>query len=177
MSKAFGPIFQIAYVVEDIEAHIDHWTGTMGVGPFFKFPLPLPLEMLEVRGQRVALTTDLYADVAISFSGDMMIELIQPGSAASVYHEFLDSGRRGVHHVGTFTDAFDEQVAAARAAGITVALEGILPFSRFAYLDTDALFPGTMVEIIEPKPEMIELFDRVKAAAQAWDGIERTRAM
>lgn len=177
MSKAFGPIFQIAYVVEDIEAHIDHWTGTMGVGPFFRFPLPLPLDWLDVRGERVPADADIYASVAIAYSGDTMIELIQPGSAPSCYREFLASGRTGVHHVGTFTDSYDEQVKAARHAGIGVALEGALPLSRFAYLDTDVLFPGTMVEIIEPKQAMLDLFDEIKAAAKTWDGKERIRQM
>jgi hypothetical protein len=177
MSKAFGPIFQVAYVVEDIEAHIDHWTKTMGVGPFFRFPVPLGFEWLEIRGERVPLDADVYAGVAIAFSGDMMIELIQPGSQPSVYREFLESGRRGVHHVGTLTDAYDAQIAAARKAGITIALEGALPLSRFAYLDTDALFPGTMVEVIEPQPLMLELFDSIKAAARDWDGKERVRQM
>lgn len=177
MSRAFGPIFQIAYVVEDVEAHIDHWTRTMGVGPFFRFPLPLAFDWLEVRGKRVPNDIAMYESVALSYSGDTMIELIQPGPAPSTYREFLESGRRGVHHLGTFTDDYDNQMAAARAAGIGVALEGVLPLSRFAYLDTDILFPGTMVEIIEPQPAMLALFDGIKAVTKAWDGKERTRAM
>jgi hypothetical protein len=177
MSRAFGEIFQVAYVVSDVEAHIDHWTRTMGVGPFFRFPLPLEFEWLEVRGTRVPSDVDMYASVALSYSGETMIELIQPGSAPSTYREFLDTGRTGVHHLGTFTDDYDRQMEAARTAGIGVALEGALPLSRFAYLDTDLLFPGTMVEIIEPKPAMIDLFDGIKAATRAWDGKERTRDM
>jgi catechol 2,3-dioxygenase-like lactoylglutathione lyase family enzyme len=177
MSRAFGPIFQVAYVVEDVEAHIDHWTRVMGVGPFFRFPLPLPFAWLEVRGERVPVDAPIYESVAIAYSGETMIELIQPGPAPSTYREFLDAGRKGVHHLGTFTDDYDNQMAAARAAGIGVALEGALPLSRFAYLDTDILFPGTMVEIIEPRPSMIELFDGIRAACRDWDGRERIRAM
>ena len=177
MSRAFGPIFQIAYVVEDVEAHIDHWTTVMGVGPFFRFPLPLPFEWIEVRGERVPVDTPLYESIAVSYSGDTMIELIQPGPAPSTYREFLDAGRKGVHHLGTFTEDYDSQIAAARAAGIGVALEGVLPLSRFAYLDTDALGPGTIVELIEPHAPMVELFDRIKHACRTWDGQERTREM
>jgi hypothetical protein len=177
MSRAYGPIFQVAYVVKDLEAHIAHWTTTMGVGPFFRFPLPLEFEWLEVNGTRVAKDVDMYAGVALAYSGDLMIELIQPGSAPSTYRDFIESGQRGVHHLGTFTDDYDNQMAAVRAAGIGVALEGVLPLSRFAYVETDTHFPATMVEIIEPKPAMIELFDGIKAAGNNWDGTRPLREM
>jgi len=177
MSRAFGPIFQIAYVVADIDSAIAHWTQVMGVGPFFLFPLPLPFDWLEVRGERVASDADMFRNVALAYSGDTMIELIQPGSAPSTYREFLDAGGRGVHHLGTFTEDYDGQMAAARSAGVGVAMEGKLPLSRFAYLNTDLLFPGTMVEIIEPTVAMLELFDRVKATAKGWDGTDPMRRM
>lgn len=177
MSRAFGPVFQVAYVVADIEAHIDHWTKIMGVGPFFRFPVPRPIADLKVDDKPAAPDTDLFAGVALSYSGDTMIEIIQPGSAPSTYREFLDAGRQGVHHLGTFTDDYDNQMAAARAAGIEVALEGVLPLSRFAYLKTDHLGPGTIVEIIEPQPAMIALFEGIREAARTWDGEERIRAL
>ena len=177
MSRAFGPIFQLAYVVADIEPHIAHWTGTMGVGPFFRFPLPLEFDWLEVNGVRVPNDVDMYTAVAIAYSGDTMIELIQPGSAPSTYRDFVDAGRVGVHHVGTFTNRYDEQMADVRRAGIGVALEGALPMSRFAYVETDTLFPGTMVELIEPQPSMIELFDSIKSAVRHWDGTRPVREM
>lgn len=177
MSRAFGPIFQIAYVVEDIEAHVAHWTRTMGVGPFFSFPLPLEFEWLEVDGRRAAKDVDMYRAVALAYSGETMIELIQPGSAPSTYRDFLESGRTGIHHLGTFTDRYDEQVAAARAAGLGVVLEGVLPMSRFAYVETGIGFPATMIEIIEPKPAMTALFDGIKAAGKAWDGTRPLRRL
>jgi len=177
MSHAFGPVFQIAYVVEDVESAIAHMTKVMGIGPFFMFPVPLQAEWIEVRGERVAPDYDLLGAAAISYSGDSMIEIIQPGSAPSVYREFLDSGRTCVHHLGTVATDYDAQMAAARAAGIGVALEGVLPISRFSYLDTDILFPGTMVELIEMGPEMKELFGMVRATAAGWDGKDPIRQM
>lgn len=177
MSHAFGNIFQVAYATSDLQAEIDHWTRTMGVGPFFTFPIPVPFDWLDIRGQHVPVDYDIFAGVAVSYSGDTMIEIIQPGSAPSVYREFLDAGHRGVHHLGTFTDRYDEQMAAARNAGIGVAMEGQLPMSRFAYLDTDPGFPGTMIEIIEPTAMMIEVFDMVKKTAAAWDGTDPIRTL
>ena len=64
MSHAFGPVFQIAYVVEDVESAIAHMTKVMGIGPFFMFPVPLQAEWIEVRGERVAPDYDLLGAAA-----------------------------------------------------------------------------------------------------------------
>ena len=68
-------------------------------------------------------------------------------------------------------------VTAARAAGIRVGIEGKLPMSRFGYLETDTLWPGTMVEIIEPEPPMLELFAMIKEAGRDWDGHDPLRSL
>ncbi|AUW59583.1 hypothetical protein C1T17_17355 [Sphingobium sp. SCG-1] len=175
MSQLFGPVFQIAYVVEDVEPAVEHMVKTMGIGPFFMFPVPLQAEWIEVRGERVAPDYDFIGAAAISYSGDTMIEIIQPGKDPSTYREFLDAGRRGVHHLGTIATDYDAQMAAARAAGIGVAAEGVLPISRFSYLDTDLLFPGTMIELIEMTQAMRDLFGGIKEAARSWDGTDPVR--
>lgn len=177
MSRLFGDIFQLAYVVDDLEAACLHWSQKLGVGPFYRFPLPLPFETVSVRGEQLPPDVDIFKGVAVSYSGDMMIELIEPGRAASPYREFLSAGRQGVHHVGTFATDYDAQLAAAKAASITVAFEGKLPLSRFAYLDTDILFPGTMVEMIEPTQIMLDLFAEIKSTARNWDGLDPIRDM
>lgn len=116
MSRLFGPIFQAAYVVTDFDAAVAHWTGTIGVGPFFLFPTPLPFEWLERRGERTT-EFDILSHCGLAYSGDTLIELIAPGSAPSPYREFLDAGRRGLHHVGTIATDYGAQMAVARAAG------------------------------------------------------------
>lgn len=170
MSRIYGKIFQIAYVVPDIDEAIDHWTRNMGVGPFFDFPVPLPLDELSVDDAPAAVDTPLFGGVSISYSGTTMIELIQPGSAPSTYRDFLESGRSGVHHYGTWIDDFEATLAHARSSGVPVVLEGRLPLSRFAYLDTarDGLSP--LMEVIAPLPPMIELLDHIKSEASVWDG-------
>jgi catechol 2,3-dioxygenase-like lactoylglutathione lyase family enzyme len=179
MSRLFGPIFQIAYVVEDMEKALDHWTSTMGVGPFFRFPLPLAFDWLTLNETPAdkAMSDGVLGGVAVAYSGETMIELITPGPTPSPYIRFLDQGRQGVHHLGTIATNYDAQMAAARAAGIPVVMEGELPLSRFAYLETDTLHPGTMVEIIDMRPPMVELFAMIKAAANGWDGRDPVREM
>ena len=177
MSLLFGPVFQVAYVVPDVKPAIDHMVRTLGIGPFFLFPLPLEADWIEVRGERVAPGYDFLGAAAITYSGDTMIEVIQPGSQPSTYREFLDAGRQGVHHLGTIATDYDAQMAAAREAGIGVAMEGVLPISRFSYLDTDVLMPGTMIELIEMGQGMKDLFAMIKAKAAEWDGKDPVRQL
>ena len=36
MSRLFGPIDQVAWVVPDLQASMKHWADTLGVGPWFR---------------------------------------------------------------------------------------------------------------------------------------------
>ena len=174
MSRLFGPIFQIAYVVPDLEPFIEHLTRVVGIGPFYLFPTPLEFTWM-TRHDEPSDAHEILTHAAIAYSGDTMIEVIVPGSDPSPYAEFLEAGRSGLHHVGTWATDYDAQMAAARAAGIRVAIEGQLPASRFAYLETDVLWPGTMVEIIKPEQGLLDLFAMVKTAARDWDGSDPLR--
>ena len=176
MSRFFGPIFQMAYVVTELDRFIDQLTKVMGIGPFFLFPTPLPFEWLK-RHDEATDQHDILSHAALAYSGDTMIEVIVPGRDPSPYRDFVNAGRTGLHHLGTWATDYDEQMAAARAAGIRVGIEGKLPMSRFAYLETDTLWPGTMVEIIEPEPPMLELFGMIKAAIRDWDGKDPLRSL
>ena len=43
MSRFFGEIRQVAYLVPDIEAAMDYWANVLGVGPWFYNPR-VPIE-------------------------------------------------------------------------------------------------------------------------------------
>lgn len=177
MSRFFGRIFQVAYVVPDLDEAVEHWTANMGVGPFYDFPVPLPLDELLVDGRAVPADKPIFGGVSVSYSGDTMIELIQPGSAASTYRDFLESGQRGVHHYGTFVDDYASVMDRARKQGIPVVLEGRLPLSQFAYLDTarDGLSP--LIEVIAPLPPMLDLFATIRKETESWNGANPRRTI
>ena len=50
MSTLLGPIRQLGYVVDDIEAGMKHWSEVMGVGPWFYNP-QVPIEDYLYDGQ------------------------------------------------------------------------------------------------------------------------------
>ena len=173
MASSFGPIMQNGYVVSDVERAVAHWTGVVGVGPFFLFE-PVRFNSCWFRGRPV----DLQLSVAIAYWGDLQIELIsQHGAEPSIYSDFTRRGLSGLQHVGVMTDSVPDHLARLAQRGITAVQYGETQAgARFAYLDTDA-HPGGMIELIESSPVMTKVFDRIRAAAHDWDGTQPLRRM
>jgi len=174
MSRLYGNAIQAGYLVEALEPAIAFWTGMLGIGPFFVMPPP-QFAWLSNDGQETE-RTDIIGQVALAQSGDIQIELIVPGPDASTYRDFLAGGGRGMHHLGMASDRFDDQRSAAIVAGMTVATEGATQRTRFAYLQPPPDAPGPIIELIDMVPVMTEIYERVRAASQGWDGRDPMRA-
>jgi hypothetical protein len=173
MSRTFGKIAQIGYVVEDIHASMDEWVRH-GVGPWFYID-NVVTDFFRYRGS----DSDMKMSVAIANSGDIQIELIQPrNDAPSVYKDFLDSGRQGAQHIAYWSTTFQELYDTALAAGYTVAQEGSIggEQGRFAYLDTE-FDQGTMIEISDVSGPKGQMFAYVRDVAASWDGTEPVRVL
>src|SRR4051812_20116224 len=106
-------IIQMAYIVPDLQAAIQHWVRTMKVGPWFVLDHLGGIDA-KYRGQ----PTDVDITLAMSFAGHMNIELIQQlNDSPSVYRETLDNRGYGFHHWGVATHDFDREVARYEAMG------------------------------------------------------------
>jgi len=91
----FGPIKQVAYIVNDIDASIAHWRE-LNVGPFLITRNISPLQNAFYRGQKSGKTP---IHVAFGYIGDMQIELIEPlDDTPSLYTEAKTRGLSGIHH-------------------------------------------------------------------------------
>lgn len=174
MSRLFGPIFQNGYVVHDLEDAIDHWSRRLGVGPFYLFP-SIPFDEVRFRGR----PSDIRLAVAMAFSGDTQIELIQPlNEAPSIYSEFLAAGRIGLQHVGVLCEDYDDRLARLTASGYEAIQAGRAAGGLgFAYFDVDAGYPGTMVELVQASRGLLKLFAGMKEAARGWDGADPIRRL
>lgn len=173
---AYGEIFQLGYVVPDLDAALAHWTGRMGVGPFFLYPTPLQFVSLSLRGVPLDDRSDVIRRVAVGYAGDMMIELIEPGATPSIYTEFVDAGLSGVQHLG----AMAESVAATRdrmvGDGAVVVWEGRLTAGEFCYLDVgEGPLGSPLYELMNASDERRNLYARMKQAAIDWDGSDPVR--
>ena len=167
MSKLFGPVMQNAFVVDDLESAVQHWSRTLGIGPFYAFE-HIKFDSLQFRGKPGQ--ADITA--AIAYWGDVQIELVvQHNQAPSIYRDFLDRGGRGLQHMAVMTDDLDAHLARLRPLGIEPVQHGQVAGggARFAYVSSDFM-PGTMIELIESGPAILGYFKVIQQAAATWDG-------
>jgi hypothetical protein len=175
MSRIFGSIAQMGYVVRDARAAMDAWIEN-GVGPWFYFE-QVETDYFRHRG----VDSPLQMSVALANSGELQIELIeQRNDAPSLYREFLDSGREGFQHVSYWTTSYQSLYERAMGLGFRVGHEGCIggEQGRFAYLESSgSAAAGTLIEISDVSGAKGAFFDHVREAAFAWDGSEPIRQL
>jgi hypothetical protein len=160
-------IYQMAWLVDDIEPAARSWAAQAGAGPFFLIPHFAFLDPL-YRGQ----ATGPAITIALGYCGDVMLELIVDHGAPSVFGE--TARRRGdppaLHHVAQLTDAMDATLARLADAGSpTVFTAKFPPETRAAFVDTCASL-GCFTEVIEATPPLVGLQQLMRSATDAWDG-------
>jgi hypothetical protein len=164
-------VFQMAYVVEDIEASMRHWIEQLGVGPWF---------LLEsFRGERPTFRdapSEAEVALAMSFAGHMLVELIAlKDDRPSVWREGVERLGYGFHHFGVGTDDYDAEIARHAERGHALAFECAVPTGgRVGYVDTTAELPGYL-EVIELDAPTEAAFTQFYATALTWDGAQPIR--
>lgn len=171
MSRFFGNIAQIGYVVHDIHASMEHWVRH-GVGPWF-YVDDVPTDFFRYRG----VDSDVKMSVALANTGDIQIELIQQrNDAPSMYKDFLDAGHHGAQHIAYWTTDYQDLYDRVLQAGYRVAQEGSIGGAqgRFAYLDNE-FEPGTVIEISDISGPKGQMFAYIRDVAASWDGTDPIR--
>lgn len=173
MAFRFGPVMQLGFVVPDLERAMAHWTGTVGVGPFFVMS-HIKFAEATYRGQ----PTDADISVAVAQWGEVQVELIQQfNESPSIYSHFPGRAAGGLQHVGVMTASVRDDLEQLRSLGIEAVQQGSTANGiRFAYINTDQ-HPGGMIELIEHGPAIDGFFAMVRAAAQGWDGSKPVRRL
>ena len=153
-------VAQIALIVRDLDEAVKTYWHTFGIGPwhFYTYGKPLVKRMT-----RNGEPCEYRMRLALSYIGDMRIELIQPLEGDTVYQEFVERHGYGVHHLGVLTDDMSESIAEAAEAGFAMIQDGAGfgpdDDGHYAYLNTEDAI-GTTIELIErpkrrSKPEKI----------------------
>ena len=177
MSRTYGPIRQIAFVVRDLDAALRYWTETLGVGPFFVLRDVTP-DNFHYRG---APSPAPRMSLALGNSGDLQVEIIeQHDDHPSAYKDFLDTGREGMQHVSAWVtrEEYDAVMQRMLDDGVEVAHSGAMAAAgvRFAYFATDTSPGGLLYEMADVlEPQIYPLMEMVAAAAKDWDGTEPVR--
>ena len=179
MSRVFGAIRQIAFVVADLDAAITHWTSALGIGPFFVRRRVTP-ESFRYRG--VASPAPCIS-IALANSGDVQVELVeQHDDRPSGWRERLVRSHDGLQHVASWLTRaeYDATYERASSNGAIVVHEGVLPSTgvRFAYFTIGTEASELMFEIADiAEPQAYARMQRIAEAARGWDGRDPVREL
>ena len=166
MEKKFGPMMQMAFVVDDFDEPIDFWTKKMNIGPFFK------LEHLDVKDvYYMNKPTNLDFSVAIAYTGSMQIELVnQHCDTPSIYNEYVNNKKNNVHHFCTFTPNIKEDLKILEKNGYKNIQGGkTQDGGSFAYLSHNNDY-GAILEIAQLSEGGYGMFNLIKDASKEWNG-------
>ena len=156
---------QNAYHVADLDTAIERWHSATGLGPFF-LRRHIPLADVHYRG--VPTTLDISA--AMVQSGDLQIELIQQHcSSQSTFRDMFGPTDEGLHHVAVAPSDGAAMLAHYRSLGFAVASSFMTQAGGGAdYVDARSMF-GHMIEVYRISDRIVNLYERVAAAAADWD--------
>lgn len=165
----FGPVMQLGFVVPDLEAAARHWIR-LGVGPFYVLDR-VEFADCHYHGEPV----DFHMSVALAQWGNVQVELIQQrDEVPTIYTDFVLARHGGLQHLGVLVESVEDALGNLGDQGIQVVQAGSTAAgTRFAYVNTDRLpgaHPGGMIELIERSPAIESYFERVRRAAEDWDG-------
>lgn len=164
---------QIAWVVPDLHAAIEHWARQAGVGPFFYFD-DVVYENAVYRGEPWQAVK---FHAAIAQAGDMQIELIeQLEEGPSMFRELVPPGESRLHHMSTYTEDFECDLAHYRRHGAEIVFSGLMKGAPVCWLDTTATL-GFLTELITANPAKEAVFARFRKAAESWDGVDAIRTL
>ena len=180
MSRKFGPIFHLGYVVPDLDKAMLYWLDVMGVGPFFVEMHDLPTGFV-FRGKPIHIRSK----VALTFSGENYIELIEDFSPDetpnSIFLRDFPEGKThtagGLQHLGCMVDNVDTAIGQVGAPEHVLMTAVVGPI-RLAYIQPSrGAQAGTMLELIERGPFIERKIATIKAASIGWDGSNPVRTL
>jgi methylmalonyl-CoA/ethylmalonyl-CoA epimerase len=153
---------QVAWVVPDIRAAERFFREIMGVPGFAKLE---NLRAQDTAGTYRGQPGDFVFHLYMAYSGESLLELIQPVSGNSIFQEFLDEHPTGgVQHVAyTVPEAeFEDAVAQLVEKGYPVVQSLRLPVATVAFFDTSAEI-GVATEVIGITEAGVEFVGQLKS--------------
>lgn len=161
MSIATGPVIQLCWVTEDVEATETFLSAHFGVPAWTRLPdIHFDPDNCTLHGE----AADFTVHVSLGYIGDLQLEIIQPVSGESIYTEFLATSKPGLHHLCFEVDDMAAAVAEAGAAGVEVVQAGSMMGGgmEFAYVDGSA-HGVPYVELAYLGPDMKAFYEAIKA--------------
>ena len=141
------PVYQLGYVVGDIDAACKHYESIFGVGPFTVID-EVDMEGAILRGKPISTKIK----VAFAKSDKIELEFIQPLEGKNLYTEFLEAKGDGIHHLGFKVDEMDKWLKAFADMGLYPIYHHDMAAVNFAFAYFDTSLPGgLMLELLHWK--------------------------
>jgi hypothetical protein len=136
-------IQHICYIYQEPEKHAKMMESQFNMSKFdFSEDLDHPAIY---RGRE----TKFSIKMGISRCFSTTIEIFQWLKGDSIYKEFIDSQKEGLHHFGVFVEDLQKYVDNFQKEGIDVVQSGMFPPRlKYAYVDTGKIF-GAVIELME----------------------------
>lgn len=167
------PYCQIAYFVPDVRAAALEHHRTYGSGPFYVAE-NVQLPLCEYRG------SPAHWNITSAFGqwGQIQVEFMQQDdNAASIFHDVfpVGSGRYGLHHLAFIVDDLWSAARSLEADGHMIALHARMTNGIEALLVDTIASNGHMLELYEPTPPLLDLYDMIRAQSVRFDGTDPVR--
>ncbi len=158
-----GPIKQISYCTDDVDALASFFEKQVGIGPFNVF-----------RGLTLGMTYEgkeigVAVNVAICLHGGQLIELMQPlGDGPSPFHDNLNRPLIGLQRLAATTTNIVADTEDAVARGMDLFGHGQdATGQRFSYFRSPA-GPGIILELLEETPGFRDFVSGIEARAASY---------
>ena len=147
-------VVQVGVVVKDLQKAMEQYWEILGIGPFRVLNFEPPnLSNTMFRGKPTPYSMKL----GIARVGSVDLELIQPITGPSTYHEFMEKRGEGIHHVAVIPALdYDSTVDLLGKRGIGILMSGVWGGAGgYAYLDTEKDLKA-ILEIYKPRPANVK---------------------
>lgn len=150
------PVRQVALVVPDAVSAAQAWWQHLGIGPWNIYTIGAPdLTGMTYRGR----PAEFRIRHALAFSGEVMVELVEPLQGPSIWQEYLERQGPSLQHIAIYSSDFDADAATMEAEGWTVVQSGDgfgrSRDGRFAYYEHPAV-AGIIVEVVQAPTERFD---------------------
>jgi 4-hydroxyphenylpyruvate dioxygenase-like putative hemolysin len=138
-----GDLIQVAHVVRDIDKAMRYYWETFRIGPWDVYTFAPPAVRDSMVSGKPSVHTYL---LAVTWRGEVQLELMQPLTGRSIYDECLETKGEGLHHMKLYYPDCRAALERFRAQGISIIQSGKIDADEFYYLDTEAAL-GYVIEI------------------------------
>jgi hypothetical protein len=159
----------VGYAVSDVETAAQHWTATVGAGPFFLLP---PSDFEEVVHDGSAATFEHRS--AFGQWGSIAVELQQIDDARPAAVADALARAPGLNHVSYMTDDLEAESARLVERGMPVVLAARGGPVRLSFHRAPEL--GHAIELHQRCDFLVEFFEMLERESRDWDGSDPLRS-